>query len=55
MIFRPLHIGVALLCVIEILQGAKANPSQTTVLILAIAALVCVLLDVVIWIRRPPP
>ena len=58
MTFRLLHVGVLLLCVIEILQGAKANPSTTVVLILAIIAAVCVVLDLVtIYGRRtaPPP
>ena len=52
-IIRPLHVAVILLAVIFILEGAKAHPSTTTVLILAIVSVVLVVLDLVLPLRRP--
>jgi membrane-bound ClpP family serine protease len=44
-VIRPLHIAVILLAVIFILQGAKAHPSNTVVLILAIVAAILAVID----------
>jgi len=44
-ILRPIHVGVILLGVIEILQGAKVSLSHTAQLIIAIVAVILVVLD----------
>ena len=55
-VIRPLHIGVILLCVIEILQGAKASLSTTAQLIIAIVAVLLVVLDLLLpYARRTVP
>lgn len=49
MIFiRPLHLAVVLLATIFILVAAKAHPSNTVVLVLAIVAVVLVVLDLLV-------
>ena len=53
-VIRPLHIAVIILAAIEILQGAKAGISATTVLILGIIAAILVVLDLLLsWPRQP--
>ena len=51
-VIRPLHIGVILLCVIEILQGAKVSLSHTAQLIIAIVAVILVVLDLLVTYPR---
>lgn len=51
-IIRPLHVAVILLAVIFILIGAKANLSDTTILVLSIVAAVLVVLDLLLPVRR---